>query len=160
MSADPRTAIARLLDEQQPATLLLVGDGAIHEWQTWCLSHCDAEITTLPAAGAGERLDRLGRFECALVIGAVEVLGVQAGRELLGRLRNVHTDHLYVLARDDPRWPLTEWLALALQRADTFAIEGCSITLYAYDLATYNRVRSWNNSRYWANPQNWNRFRW
>lgn len=159
MSDDPRSAIARILDEQQPEQLLLVGETTLAEWATWCRAHCTAEITTLPAAGL-RLLEQMGRFDCALVIGAIETLDHQQGSELLGRLRNVHTDHLYVLAKDDPRWPLTDWLALALQRADTFKSGGQPITLYAYDMATYNRVRSWNNPRYWANPENWNRFRW
>lgn len=154
---DPRSAIAAILDALQPSTLLLVGN-ALDPWQAWCASHCDAAITC--AEPDETTLEPLGHFDCALVIGATDQLEKRTAEELLGRLRNVHTAHLYVLATDDPRWPLTSWLALALQRLDRFDDAEPPVTLYAYDLSSYNRTRSWNNPRYWANPENWNRYRW
>lgn len=154
---DPRSAVAAILDALQPDTLLLVGS-ALEPWRDWCAAHCDAVITCRPATSAA--LTALDRFDCALVIGATNQLDKGAAEQLLGRLRNVHTTHLYVLAEDDPRWPLTAWLALALQRLERFPAASPPVTLYAYDLATYNRTRDWNNPRFWANPENWNRYRW
>ena len=31
---------------------------------------------------------------------------------------------------------------------------------FSYNLKTYNKKRSWNNSKGWANPENFDKFRW
>lgn len=33
-------------------------------------------------------------------------------------------------------------------------------TLWYYAIDNYNSKRQWNNNRYWANPQNFDKFRW
>lgn len=160
MNDDPRSAIARLLDHLQPRSLLLLCPEPGDEWRQWCARHCGAAITLLEGDAPLPALERLGHFDAALVLGLIERLDKAGGEQLLGRLRNVHTEHLYALTGDDPRWPFTEWLAYALQRADSFDTEDERLTLYAYDLASYNHVRSWNNPRYWANPENWGKYWW
>ena len=35
-----------------------------------------------------------------------------------------------------------------------------SVTVNANDLDNYNFERSWNNSRFWANPENWGKYWW
>jgi Family of unknown function (DUF6231) len=159
MAGDPRSAIARLLDELQPRTLLLLSPDPHGEWRRWCEQHCAAAITALSDAPLA-RLERLGRYDMALVIGLMERLDKTEGVQLIGRLRNVHTEHLFVLIGADARWPVTEWYALALQCADRFQVGAERLTLYGYDLASYNRTRSWNNPRYWANPENWGKYWW
>jgi hypothetical protein len=32
--------------------------------------------------------------------------------------------------------------------------------IYSYNLQTYNKKRGWNNSDGWANPENFEKFRW
>jgi hypothetical protein len=159
MGDDPRSAIAKLLDELQARSVLLLSPDPHQEWRRWCEQHSSAAIETI-ADEPLARLEPLGRYDLALVIGFIERLEKAVGTQLIGRLRNVHTEHLFVLAGDDPRWPATEWYALALQRADQFQIGEQHLTLYGYDLASYNRVRSWNNPKYWANPENWGKYWW
>lgn len=156
---DPRHVIAGLLDEHQPQSLLLISPDPHAEWRQWCQPHCHGEIvpiTEQPLAA----LESVGRADVALVIGFIEPLDKESGEQLIGRLRNVHTQHIYVLVGEDPRWPVNDWFGLAMQRIERFEIDGSHLTLYGYDLATYNRVRSWNNPKYWANPDNWNRYWW
>ena len=159
MSADPREAIAALLDAGAPRSVLLLSPDPHGEWLAWCKSHCAGTIHAITAAPLAA-LERRGRADLALVIGLLEQLDKDTGELVIGRLRNLHTDHLYVLIGDDPRWRATDWYGLALQRIEQFEIEGHTLTLYGYDLATYNRVRTWNNPKYWANPDNWNRYWW
>lgn len=162
MSDDPLSAIARLLADLQPHSLLLLcpAGNAATEWRDWCTRHGAATVTLLTDDQPLAALEALGRFDAALVTGLVERLDKASGEQLLGRLRNVHTTHLFVLAAEDERWPFADWLALALQRADRFDTPAGPLTLYAYDLASYNRVRSWNNPQYWANPENWRKYWW
>lgn len=159
MENDPRAAIAKLLDVQQPNSLLLLSPDPHDEWLRWCRQHCGAAVTAVKS-DALAALEPLGRFDMALVIGLLEQLDKNSGMQVLGRLRNVHTQHLYALIDAEAHWSDTDCFSLALQRADRFAIEGHQLTLYAYDLANYNRVRSWNNAKYWANPQNFGKYWW
>tara|TARA_B100000965_G_C19174143_1_gene575924 strand:- start:112 stop:570 length:459 start_codon:yes stop_codon:yes gene_type:complete len=34
------------------------------------------------------------------------------------------------------------------------------LSFFAYNLNTYNNKRDWNNSKGWANPENFNKYRW
>lgn len=146
--------VVDLLRDRQPSTLLLLCNEPL--WPTLCQPLCPQLIST-----DDPTLNDVGHVDMALVIGLVEQLDKRAAVELLGRLRTLHTDLLYVLAADDPRWSLNDWLALALQRVAGFdSDDGRHLTLYRYDLGCYNRQRSWNNAQYWANPDNWGKFRW
>lgn len=160
MGDDPRSAIARVLDDLQPRTLLLLSPDPHREWQHWCQRHCAADITELSAADPLHALEAMGRYDIALIVGLMERLDKAVGMQLIGRLRNVHTEHIFVLIGDDGRWSATDWFSLALQRADQFQVGAHRLTLYAYDLAGYNRVRSWNNPKYWANPELWGKYWW
>lgn len=156
---DPRPVIAGLLDEHQPQSLLLISPDPHAQWRQWCQLHCAGAVTSITESPL-DTLETLGRADVALVVGFIELLDKACGEQVIGRLRNVHTEHLYVLMGDDPRWPVNDWFGLAMQRIERFEIDGTQLTLYGYDLATYNRVRSWNNPKYWANPDNWNRYWW
>lgn len=159
MSRDPRHVIAGLLDTHQPRSLLLLSPDPHGEWRQWCQLHCSGELIAITSAPL-TALEQLGRVDMVLIIGLIETLDKDDGELVIGRLRNVHTEHIYVLIGDDPRWRDTDWYGLAMQRVERFAIDNSTLSLYGYDLATYNRVRSWNNPRYWANPDNWNRYWW
>ena len=37
---------------------------------------------------------------------------------------------------------------------------GAEAVLHTYQLAHYNFSRRWNNAKYWANPENFDRYRW
>ena len=159
MSHDPRSAIAQLLDELRPRSVLLLSPDPEGEWRRWCEQHSGVAPTALTAEPL-IKLQSLGRFDLALVIGLLEGVDRREGEQIIGRLRNYHTDHLFVLVGDDPRWAANDWFGLALQRADQFDVAGQHLTLYGYDLASYNRTRSWNNPKYWANPENWGKYWW
>ncbi len=152
------TEIERLLRERQPSTLLLLSRDP--RWPALCQPLCQQLISRDDLPLNDMALNDIGHVDMALVIDLTEALDKRDAIELLGRLRTLHTDLLYVLTAADPRWSLTDWLALALQRAGEFDDDGRLLTLYRYDLGSYNRKRSWNNSQYWANPDNWGKYRW
>lgn len=37
---------------------------------------------------------------------------------------------------------------------------GEDFALWQFNILTYKHVPDWFNSKYWANPENWNKFRW
>jgi hypothetical protein len=54
----------------------------------------------------------------------------------------------------------TTLLGLALTRQARFDVEGEHWQAWSYDIRTYKSVPDWLNPKFWANPENWNRFRW
>lgn len=80
---------------------------------------------------------------------------------LLSALRDLHARQLLAFV------PLTayDWhedtlLGLGLQRQARFEHEGQVYEAWSFDIRTYKAVPDWLNPRFWANPENWNKYRW
>ena len=82
--------------------------------------------------------------------------------ELLTGLRNLSASRIAVLVDTEraTEWQENDFFALALQRRARFSQDGQSLTLYSYDLAEYKSVPDWLNSKYWANPEMFDKYWW
>jgi hypothetical protein len=151
MTVSAEDCVARLLGEYAPASLLVIGDAVPAPESV-------AEVTRLAAAAATTQLEELGRFDFAIVSGLLEEVGAADAEAVLGRLKNLHTSRFLLLA-DPARACLghDELLALALAPFEHLADGRVA---WRYDLDRYNPERRWNNPEDWANPQNFDRFRW
>lgn len=97
------------------------------------------------------------RTQLAIVADQLENVEKKAGTQWLGTLRNAYADQIIVLVDTNKcDWQHTDFLALGFKR---YAKEE-NWHLYEYALDSYNLKRDWNNTRFWANPQNFNKFRW
>lgn len=75
--------------------------------------------------------------------------------QLLAALRDRYAQR--VLALDEAEtMVLTDYLALGFERLPDADLSG----LYLFDPDAASRQREWNNARDWANPENFDRFRW
>lgn len=103
------------------------------------------------------------RHDCALVADFLEHLPKAAGLAVLGRLRNLHAGQVLVFIDHDAcleAWSLDDFLGMGF-RVDARCADGSrTLTLYSYDIATYNHEREWNNPRFWANPELWGKYFW
>lgn len=54
----------------------------------------------------------------------------------------------------------TALLGLGLTRQARYEHEGVKWQAWSYDIRTYKSVPDWLNPRFWANPENWNKYRW
>lgn len=97
-------------------------------------------------------LDTAGSLGLVIVTNQLEHMEKAAARHLLARLRDSHAAML--VAHDPSRvFSPAEYLALGFEvdaRADC----------YVYDANAVSRQRDWNNASNWANPENFNKFRW
>jgi hypothetical protein len=151
MPVTAEDCIARLLAEYAPASVLVIGDAMPAPEAT-------AEVTRLAAAETPEKLEALGRFDFAVVSGLLEELEAADAEAVLGRLKNLHTSRFLLLA-DPARASLGHDALLALALAPFEHLADGRIA-WRYDLDRYNPERRWNNPEDWANPQNFDRFRW
>ena len=94
------------------------------------------------------------RYDLAIVADALEYMEKGHARKLLAALRDVHASRLCVAVRTGERWQglTSHW--------DPTETDGGPIHLYKYDIATYKQTPDWLNSRHWANPAMWNKYRW
>lgn len=123
----------------------------------------DMQVTVRGDVARVADLDGEGHYDCVLVADLLEHLPRGQGLALLGRLRNLHAARLLVFldhagAADD--WTLDDFIGLGFRREETLTYAARTLTLYGYDIATYNHERTWNNPRFWANPEMWGKYFW
>lgn len=158
----PLQAVARLLKEQQPSTLLLCSHSDMPGLEQYT-SQKRCATTRLRVDINMRELAELGRFDLAIVADQLEHLPKTAGMALLGRIRNVHSNHfcvLYAPAGRSSAWTAVDFFSLGMTLSSTFLNDGRELQLYTYAIEKYNRRREWNNSRYWANPENFGKYWW
>ena len=154
-----RALFTSVIDDCQPASVLVSGEAARQAAADWQSGHPDATVETLsPEAveltGASAR-----PHDLAIVTDTLEDLSLENGRVLLGQLRNLGNHQIAVLVSNHSDWAFNDFLALGFVRqGSTDDREGH--TLYTYNIDTYNHKRTWNNPKYWANPEMWDKARW
>ena len=86
-------------------------------------------------------------------------LDAREARQLIAVLRDLLARQMLVFV---PESLLDEaaLLGLGLTRQARYDIDGEAWQAWSYDIRTYKSVPDWLNPRFWANPENWNKFRW
>lgn len=77
--------------------------------------------------------------------------------EVIGVLRNHLNAKMLILCNEASTLSFSDMLSLGFKREEQ---DESGLMLYSYDIASYNKKREWNNSRFWANPENFNKYRW
>lgn len=160
----PQELLAAILDSHHPDSLLTISQNPVPVVEEWLKAH-PTEHHAITAADPLERLAPDLRVDLAVVAEQLEFMNHNAGEELVGRLRNLHTGMLVVLyqpglAPEKLRWNMNDFIAMGMRREGTFLDGDREMNVYSYDLAQYNFKRTWNNPRFWANPENWGKYWW
>jgi hypothetical protein len=163
-AATPHAMLAAILDSQRPASLLVISLNPVPMLEDWCRHH-DATLHWLSESNPEPLLASLPRVDMAIVADQLEYMTREAGARLVGLLRNLYTERVIVLyqeklAPERLRWTRNAFLAMGLRREAVFRQQDREMALYSYELARYNFTRDWNNSRFWANPENWGKYWW
>lgn len=155
-----------LLEAAEPRSLLCVADtplSSVHQYKAH-VDECD--VVSIPPESALEALTQMGRFDYALLCGALEMLGPQANSALIARIRDLHCHRFAVTCRHqdahhrEDDWSEPQILSLALRLHRRIDLDGVWHSIYTYDIDSYNPEREWNNPDSWANPGNFRRYRW
>lgn len=105
-------------------------------------------------------LDLKIQLELTLLYDCLEHLSGQSGKNLIGHLRNVLSPRIWVIESGSSNWHFTDFVAYGFKSNKPITLNGQPYNSYYYDIASYNKKRDWNNSSKWANPDNWNKYRW
>ncbi len=162
------------LKEYRPSSIIFLSSdqpcAAIKQWaeKNSCLTTTLNHQQTFPK--------NLIRHEFAIVYDYLNHLDKNTALQRLGLLRNLYSHRIWVV-NNNSECQFNDFIGLGFHRQITFRElssetdnrltehplelkENNQVTCYGYDLASYNHKRSWNNSKYWANPENWNKYRW
>ncbi|WP_449285498.1 DUF6231 family protein [Marinobacter sp. PE14] len=159
-SSTAREILARIIDTSSPATLLSCGNLATEVSQIWQKHQNGVELRTLDTTDPNARLHLDRVADLALVTGTLEHLPHDEGALLLGQLRNYGTHQIAVLVGETPDWAFTDFIGLGFRRHAELENDNGALTLYTYNLDTYNHKRAWNNPENWANPEMWGKAWW
>ncbi|SNB58319.1 hypothetical protein SAMN04487880_2715 [Marinobacter sp. es.042] len=155
-----RETLARIIETSSPATLLSCGSLATEISRMWQKHQDGVDVRTLDTIDPNARLhiDRVA--DLALITGTLEHLPHDEGALLLGQLRNYGTHQIAVLVGEAPGWAFTDFIGLGFRRHAELENDNGALTLYTYNLDTYNHKRAWNNPENWANPEMWGKAWW
>ncbi|KAA1174400.1 hypothetical protein FWJ25_09205 [Marinobacter salinexigens] len=96
----------------------------------------------------------------ALLSSPIDQLPPEQSSQLIGTLRNLGTRHIAVALGQDARLCFRDLIALGFRRHAVIETDNGALTLYTYNLDTYNHKRAWNNAKHWANPEMWGKAWW
>lgn len=118
------------------------------EWITATLSSTET-LATSPTAS---------RHACGLIL----TPWVDPGKQdaVIAHLRDFLSLELYALHPGNAVEQARRMGALGLRCLDVFEVDGQPWGLNHFSLKTYKKTPGWLNSRFWANPRLWNKFRW
>lgn len=98
------------------------------------------------------------RFDLVWLSAASLQCPPQQRNELIAKCRDQIASRVLLEVREGEAGEMTETECLAL------GFVRCAITerhhYYLFDLKTYKPAPDWLNPKFWANPQNWDKFRW
>ena len=81
----------------------------------------------------------------------------QQKSQLLVRLRDLMAKRIVVVSQLQDEQLLR---ALGFTQLIDKTTHGKDFALWQFNILTYKHVPDWFNSKFWANPENWNKFRW
>lgn len=110
-------------------------------------------------------LDADERMACAILVGLLEHLPKQDGLHLLASLRDIHAREVIAVVPLDcddftSVWQETDLLGMGMKRQARYSRQARDYAIYAFSLKNYKPAPDWLNSRFWANPELYGKFRW
>jgi len=119
----------------------------------------DTRSYTLTTPFTLAQLETLPTIDIAIVSDLIENLNKVDAVQWLSTLRNQYAQHLLLIVdqkqfRSD--WVLTDYFALGFKKQGQIN----HYQIFSYAIEDYQFKKEWLNSRYWANPDNFDKYRW
>ena len=135
---------------------MLAGDTVINS----CKELHDTRSHTLKTPFNLEQLNDLANIDLAIISNLIETLPKQEAILWLSMIRNRHAQHLILVSNNESSeqqgWHIADYLALGLQQHGSYG----DYQLFSYNIESYRPKHDWLNSRFWANPENYDKYRW
>jgi Family of unknown function (DUF6231) len=156
ISSDLSKIILPFIEQFHSKTIIVAGETAIKLSKE--LHDTRSHALTTPFSL--EQLADLPTMDLAIISELTETLTKELATQWLGILRNRHVSHIIVISEREKAlqqgWQLTDFLAMG------FKLHGNhdDTDIFSYAIESYQPKRDWLNARFWANPENYNKYRW
>jgi len=145
-----------LLHSYQPESILIAGELAIRSYE----NQQDTRTQLLTTPFSVEQLSNLEPINLAIISGVIESMTKPQAIEWLAMVRNRHAQQLILivdtLKASEQSWQLADYLSLGMSLFESHQ----HYQLFGYAIESYRPKRDWLNSRFWANPENFDKYRW
>lgn len=168
LSQTAQEDLRELIRAAKPESLLLAG--AARDYIELVSTEADgSKIEQADLDRLRTDINELPIFDVILLADVLERLDKQDAEVLIGRLRDLHSRHLFLFIRigEDwdglkSYWQRTDLLAhgFTLHQRYEYGDGALEYDLCRFDLETYKQTPDWLNSQYWANPELWGKYRW
>ena len=119
----------------------------------------DTRSYTLATPFTLAQLETLPTIDIAIVSDVIENLNKVDATQWLATLRNQYAQHLLLIVDQKQifsDWALTDYFALGFKKRGQIN----HYQIFSYAIEDYQFKKEWLNSRYWANPENFDKYRW
>ncbi|MFT7234560.1 MAG: hypothetical protein ACI9QV_000122 [Methylophagaceae bacterium] len=154
-SSDLSKMILPFIQQYRGKSLLIAGELA----KKTLINEQDTRSHTLTTPFTLAQLTSLPLIDIAIISDVIENLSKVDATQWLATLRNQYAQHLLLIVNQqqtESSWQLTDYLALGFKKRGE--IKGRLI--FSYAIEDYQFKKEWLNDRYWANPENFDKYRW
>ncbi len=163
----PPQGLVDYILKTKPHTLLLADRGQDFLYKAIVDQNPGPGVTRVTLDELPAAIESHGRFDLVLFSNSLELLPKKDAVRLLSKIRDLYTENLIVLYTNESkdaenaanRLQRHDFCSLGFKTAEKIAMDPDSV-LYEYGIKDYKTVPDWLNSRFWANPQNWGKYRW
>jgi hypothetical protein len=156
ISSDLSKIILPFIQQFQSKTILTAGETAI----TLAKEVHDTRSITLKSPFKLTQFQSLSLVDLAIISDLIESHSKEIATQWFGILRNRHAQHIILITDKNkavaPGWTLADFLALGLRLHHS----SDDLQIFTYAIENYQPHHDWLNSRFWANPENYNKYRW
>jgi hypothetical protein len=149
--------LAPFVRQFNPQSILTAGDTA-----AMCLQiDNDTKLQHLTTPFSQQQLQTVSPVDLAVISHLTESLDKATAQQWLGMIKNRYAPHVLLISHPEIAktmgWNLTDYLAMGFHH-----IGGTEdgLQIFSYAIENYQPKRDWLNSRFWANPEMYDKYRW
>lgn len=162
-----QSELKSIIQQFQPKQILSIGPAGQELFADYLTSCKQCVLQEFSASPTLDLLDNYGRFDLVFVSHVLEKIPKPAAEQLIARLRDLHCDRLIIVIPIGTDWPnhVSHWqqadlLGLGFSLLAEFHSNKHRVHIYAFDIASYKTTPEWLSSKYWANPEMFNKYWW
>ncbi|KKM22836.1 hypothetical protein LCGC14_1621280 [marine sediment metagenome] len=149
--------ITPLITQFSPKTILTAGEAAATCLQT----DNDTRIHHLKTPYHQQQLEDISAVDLAIISELTESLSKPLAQAWLGTIKNYYAPHIILISHPTlaakHNWQFTDYLAMGFKH---IAGSQDGLRIFSYAIENYQPKRDWLNSRFWANPEMYDKYRW
>lgn len=159
--------LTTVLWQLQPQRTLIVAPDAVSIRTCLANEEQGSDVECLEPGALTTTVGQLPMYDVVVLVGVIEQVDKQAGERLIASLRDLHARHLFILvpigsqwSGQTSHWRQSDLLALGLSVHKTYQVQHGMLQWYRFELDSYKATPDWLNSKHWANPELFGKYRW